>query len=54
MPIVHVPKVLWDKLGEEGVEALVSLINAAGDQAKADTLLLSEEKYERRLAEEGG
>ena len=29
MPIVDVPKALRDKLGEEGAEALVQLVNLA-------------------------
>jgi leucyl aminopeptidase (aminopeptidase T) len=44
--------VLRDKLGEDGAEALVSLINAAGDQTKADALTFAEEKFERRISEE--
>jgi uncharacterized protein YdcH (DUF465 family) len=51
--IVNVPKALRDKLGEEGAEALVQLINLATDQTKADVLVLAGEKYERWLAEEG-
>jgi hypothetical protein len=34
MPVINVPKVLPDKLGEEGADALVDLINAADTQAK--------------------
>jgi leucyl aminopeptidase (aminopeptidase T) len=52
MPVINIPKVLRDKLGEEGADALVDLINAADTQAKADVLTFAEEKFERRLAEE--
>ncbi len=52
MPIINVPKVLREKLGEEGADALVELINAADSQAKADVLTFVEEKFERRLSEE--
>lgn len=52
MPIITVPKVLRDKLGDEGVDALVALINAADSQTKADVLTFVEEKFERRLSEE--
>ncbi len=52
MPIITVPKILREKLGEDGAEALVALINAAGDQTKTDTLTFVEEKFERRLTEE--
>ena len=52
MRIVNVPKALRDRLGEEATQALVDLLNAATDQTQADTLALSEERYERRLSEE--
>lgn len=52
MPIITVPKVLRDKLGEEGADALVALINAADTQSKGDVLTFVEEKFERRLSEE--
>lgn len=52
MPIVTVPKVLREKLGEEGADALVELINVANSQTKADVLTFVEEKFERRLSEE--
>jgi hypothetical protein len=53
VPIIAVPKVLREKLGEDVVEALVELINQAGGQAKTDVLTFVEEKFERRLSEEG-
>ncbi|MCS7312472.1 MAG: CCDC90 family protein [Acidobacteria bacterium] len=52
MPVITVPKVLRDKLGEEGADALVELINAASDRTQADVLTFVEEKFERRLSEE--
>ena len=54
MPIVMVPKVLREKLGEDGADALVGLINEANGQAKGDVLTFVEEKFERRLSEELG
>lgn len=54
MPILIVPKVLREKLGEEGADALVELINLANSQTKADVLTFVEEKFERRLSEELG
>ncbi len=50
--IVNVPKALRDRLGDDGADALVELLNVASDSTKADALALSEEKYERRLSEE--
>lgn len=52
MPLISVPKVLREKLGEEGADALVELINATSEQAKGDVLTFVEEKFERRLTEE--
>ncbi len=52
MAIITVPRVLREKLGEDGADALVSLINEGQGQAKADILTFVEEKFERRLSEE--
>ena len=54
MPIITVPKVLREKLGEDGADALVELVNVANGQTKADVLTFVEEKFERRLSEEIG
>ncbi|MEW5946775.1 MAG: hypothetical protein AB1742_11305 [bacterium] len=43
------PKVLREKLGGEGVDALVELVNVANDKQKEDVLVFVEEKFERRL-----
>jgi predicted RecB family endonuclease len=53
VPVITVPKALRERLGEEGVEALVEPINAAYAHARDDTLTLAAEKFERRLAEVG-
>jgi hypothetical protein len=52
-PILNVARVLREKLGENGAEALVELINQANGQAKVEVLTFVEEKFERRLSEEG-
>ena len=54
MPIITVPKVLREKLGEDGADALVELVNVANGQTKADVLTFVEEKFERRLSDEIG
>ena len=51
MAVVTVPKVLREKLSEEGADALVELINKADEKEKQDVIALVEEKFERRLAE---
>ena len=50
---VTVPKVLREKLGEDGSDALVQLFNEAGNGYKAETIDLVGERFERRLTEEG-
>ncbi|GBC83220.1 hypothetical protein HRbin10_02364 [bacterium HR10] len=52
MPIITVPRALRERLGEEGAEALVQLINQATEAAKVDVVAVVEEKFERRLTEE--
>lgn len=51
MPIVVVPKSLREKLGDDGSEALVELLNAAHSLQKSALDVVSE-RFERRLAEE--
>jgi hypothetical protein len=52
MPIITVPKPLRERLGEEGAEALVQLINQATEVGKGDVVAVVEERFERRLTEE--
>jgi hypothetical protein len=52
MSILTVPKVLREKLGDDGTDALVELLNQASGHTKADVLGFVEEKFERRLTEE--
>ncbi len=48
-----VPKVLREKLGEAGVEALVALLNEAVRYERNDLLGIVEERFARRVTEEG-
>ncbi|MEO0267122.1 MAG: hypothetical protein ABIM36_03185 [candidate division WOR-3 bacterium] len=52
MKIINIPKVLREKLGDDGVDALIELLNASNEGLKVDLIELQTEKYERRLAEE--
>ena len=52
MAIISVPKPLRDKLGEEGSDALISLMNQQSESAKGDVIEIAGEKFERRLSEE--
>ncbi|MEO0270697.1 MAG: hypothetical protein ABIN21_07540 [candidate division WOR-3 bacterium] len=52
MKIITIPKVLREKLGDDGVDALIELLNASNEKLKIDLIELQTEKYERRLTEE--
>ncbi len=52
MPVLTIPKVLREKIGEEGVDELISIINEVEKEARKDSLALAEERFERRLSEE--
>lgn len=52
MAIISVPKPLREKLGEEGSDALIELLNRQTESEKGDIIQLVEEKFERRLSEE--
>lgn len=51
MAIINPPKVLREKLGDDGVDALVELVNMANDKQKEDVITFVGEKFERRLTE---
>ncbi|MGH7964995.1 MAG: LA_3696 family protein [Candidatus Binatia bacterium] len=52
MAVIAVPRPLREKLGEEGTDALVTLINEAEDNNKKSVIELVEERFGRRLSEE--
>jgi len=52
MAVIAIPKVLREKLGEDGADSLVELINLSNQKVKEDVIELSAEKFERRLSEE--
>jgi len=54
MAVIAVPRPLREKLGEEGTDALVALINEAGESNKKSVIEIVEERFERRLGEEIG
>ncbi len=51
MAILTVPKVLREKLGDEGVEALINLLNEAAHHERNNLLGIVEERFARRVAE---
>jgi preprotein translocase subunit SecD len=52
MAVITVPRPLREKLGEEGTDALVALINEAGENNRQSVIEVAEERFEQRLAEE--
>lgn len=54
MPVVSVKKPLREKLGDDGVDALIELINEAQAETQKNVIKIVEEKFEKRLAEELG
>ena len=52
MEIITVPRVLREKLGDNGADSLVDLLNRVSDHTRDDVLIFVEEKFEHRLSEE--
>jgi len=52
MEILTVPRVLRQKLGEDGTDSLIELFNKSNEKQRQDVLVFVEEKFERRLTEE--
>lgn len=51
VPVVNVPRVLREKLGEDGADALVGLLNSAQAGRREDLEVLAE-RFERRAGED--
>jgi len=51
MAVITVPKILREKLTDEGADALVELFNNLEIKSKDNILEVSENKFERRLIE---
>ena len=54
MGVITIPKVLRDKLGEEGTDAFTGVIKEIDLDARKEAIALAEERFERRLIEETG
>jgi len=50
--VITAPKPLRDKLGEDGVDSLIELLNEVEKATRESSVLFVEEKFERRLSEE--
>jgi len=51
VPVVNVPRVLREKLGDDGADALVDLLNSVQASRREDLEVLTD-RFERRLGEE--
>ena len=50
MPVISIPRILREKLSDEGADALVEIINISDEKVKGDVIEIVEERFERRLA----
>ena len=53
MTVIAIPKILRERLTDEGAEALVEVLNEVEIRSKDRTMEVTEEKFEKRLAEVG-
>lgn len=54
MSVIAIPSVLTDKLGNKGAEAFTEIIKEIDLEARKEAITISDERFERRLAEEMG
>ena len=54
MEIITIPRVLREKLGDNGADSLVELLNRVSNHTRDDVLTFVEEKFEHHLSEEIG
>ena len=54
MGVIVVPRILQEKLGEEGSDAFVKVIKEIDNEARKEALVVAEEHFEVRLIEEMG
>jgi len=52
MSIITIPKILQEKLTDEGANALVEILDRVEDRSQAHTVETVELKFEKRLTEE--
>jgi rubrerythrin len=49
MAIITIPKILQEKLTEEGADALVEILDKVEERSEAHTLRVAEERFEKKL-----
>ena len=51
MTVIAIPKILRDKLTDEGADAFVEILDKVEERSQKITLEIVEERFERRIAE---
>ena len=51
MAVITIPKALREKLGDDGVDGLIQVINEANGENKKSVIELVEDKFEKRVTE---
>jgi lipoate synthase len=51
MSVIAFPKILTDKLTDEGARALADIFNTVENSTRETTLQIAEERFEKRLAQ---
>ena len=51
MTVITIPKILRDKLTEEGADAFVQILDKVEERSQKATLEISEERFEKRIAQ---
>ena len=51
MTVITIPKILRDKLTDEGADALVQILDKVEEHGQKATLEIAEERFERRIAQ---
>ncbi len=49
MTVIAIPKILRDRLTDEGAEALVQILDKVEDRTQKVTLEIAEERFEKKL-----
>ncbi len=52
MSVLSVPKILRERLTDDGVDEFIAIIKSIEDDARRDSLAIAEERFEKRLIEE--
>ena len=51
MTVISIPRILRDRLTDEGADAFVQILDKVEERSQKATLEIAEEKFEKRLAQ---